>query len=179
MDPFYILAIIISTVIFIIVPLVLVGLIYFILKKRTSKKNAVTISFILLIGLSYFLITDHFPTKTFYENNFEENTQLVLPKSKIPIYSLGNSSIYSFGDYNISYSYKFTTKDYEGLYAQLITKGLQTTEKYLETNESEKILRLDSSMKIIKILTKDFGFKNFDVLFMDDKQTIIFNSNKW
>jgi hypothetical protein len=179
MDPFFILAIIISTIIFIIIPLVLVGLIYFILKKRTSKKIAVTICFILLTGLSYFLITDFYPTKTFYENNFEENTQLTLPKSKIPIYCSGNSSIYSFGDYNISYSYKFTTKDYEYLYAQLMTKGLQTTEKYLETDENEKILRLDSSMKIIKMLTKDFGFKNFDVLFMDDKQTIIFNSNKW
>jgi len=145
----------------------------------TNKKIAITISFILLTGLCYFIITNFYPTETFYTNNFEDNTQLTLPNTKRPICFSGNSSIYSFGDYNISYSYKFATKDYDDLYSLLMSKGLQTTEKYLETDENEKTLSMDSTIKIKKILTKDFGFKNFDVLFMDDNQTIIFNSNKW
>ncbi len=178
MDPFYILAIVISTVVFIILPLLLIGLIFKVLKK-TNKLIAVTISFILLTALSYFLITDFYPTETFYTENFEDNTQLTLPNSKRPLYFSGNSSIYSFGDYNISYSYKFTIKDYDDLYTQLMNNGLRKTEKYLETDENRIILGLDSSIRVEKILTKDLGFKSFDVLFMDDNQTIVFNSNKW
>lgn len=179
MSPFYIFAIIISTFVFIILPLLLISLIFSILIRMTTIRIAVFISLILLIGLIYLLITDFYPTNRFYENNFEENTQLTLPSSQIPVYTAGNSSIYSFGDYNISYMYKFTTNDYNDMYAKLIKKGLQKTEKYLETDENEKALNIDTSMKIKKILTKDFGFKNYDILFMEDNQTIIFNSNKW
>ena len=179
MDSFSILAVITSTVIFIIIPLLFIGLIFFILKKKTSKKIAITISIILLAGFSYLLITSLYPTEAFYRNNFEENTEMKLPSSKKPTYHLGNHSIYNFGDYSISYSYEFTTQDYDDLYIQLTSKGFQQAENYLETDGNEKILSLDSSTKIEKILTKEFGFKDFDVLFMDDNRTIIFNSNTW
>ena len=179
MDSFSILAVITSTVIFIIIPLLFIGLIFFILKKKTSKKIAITISIILLAGFSYLLITSLYPTEAFYRNNFEENTEMKLPSSKKPTYHLGNHSIYNFGDYSISYSYEFTTQDYEDLYVQLTAKGLQQAENYLETDVNGKILSLDSSIKVKKILTKEFGSKDFDVLFMDDNRTIIFNSNTW
>ena len=144
-----------------------------------NKKIALVIGFILLVVFSYFIVTDFFPRDSFYVDNFEENTELILPKSKRPINYSGNNSIYSFGDYNISYSYKFSTNDYNDLYSKLINKGLQKTEKYLETDENKKYLNYNTSIKIKKILTKDLGFKNFDILFMEDNQTIIFNSNKW
>lgn len=179
MDPFALLAVIHMSVIFIIIPLLFIGLIFFILKKKTSKKIAITISIILLAGLSYFLITSLYPTEAFYRNNFEENTEMKLPSSKTLIYHSGNNSFYSFGDYDISYSYKFTTKDYDDLYTQLTSKGLQKTEKYHATKANDKILSLDSSIKIKKMLTKDFGFKSFNIVFLDDNKTIIFNSYKW
>jgi energy-coupling factor transporter transmembrane protein EcfT len=179
MDSFFILAIIVSTVVFIIIPLLLLGIIFWVLKKKTNKKIAVTIYLILLTAFCYFIITDFYPQESFYLDNFKENTEITLPKSKRLIIYSGNNSIYCFGGYNISYSYKFTSNDYDELYLQLIKRGLQKTEKYLETDENKKLLNCDTSIKIKEILTKDFGFKNFDILFMDDNKTIIFNSNKW
>jgi len=179
MDPFFILAIIISTVIFIIIPLLFVVLLFFWLKKKTSKKIAATICFSLLTVISYFIISDFYPQESYYANNFKENTEFILPKSKELIKHSGNNTIYSFGDYNISYSYKFMTNDFNDLYSQLIKRGFKKTEIYLQTDENEITLNCDTSIKIKNILTKDFGFKNFDVLFMDDNHTIIFNSNKW
>jgi hypothetical protein len=179
MDPFYILAIFITTVIFIILPLTLIGLFYLVLKKKSSRKLSVVICSILLTIFVYSVFTSFYPREKFYLDNFEENTELNLPNSARLVNHEGNNSIYQFGGYNISYIYELPTNDYEKLYSQLVLKGFKQSSNYLETIENDKLLSANPTLKTNKILTKDFGFKNFDIIFLEDKKTIIFNSNQW
>lgn len=175
----FILAILISTLIFIIIPLLCVGFVFFIFKKKLGLKLAVFVSAILLIIFSFFIITNFYPLESFYSNNFEENTKLTLPDSAKLIRYSGNNTIYSFGDYNISYIYQLETTDYNHIYSQLLTKGFHSSDVYLETSENEYLINSPLKYKRKKILTKNFGFKNFDILFLIDNKTIICNSNKW
>ena len=110
MDPYYILAVIISTLIFIATPLSFIGLLYFILKKKTNQKFALTICCILLITFGYMLVAIFFPSESFYTDNFEKNTELALPTSGRLVEFSGNNSIYNFGDDNIFYIYEFPKK---------------------------------------------------------------------
>ena len=128
---------------------------------------------------SYYLFTDFFPRDSFYTDNLKENTELTLPKSARLIANLGSNSIYNFGGYNISYMYQFDETDYDKLYLELLNKGFKQSDKYLETTENEKMLSLKSSLKKGKALIKEYGFKSFEVLFLNDNKTIVFNSNKW
>jgi hypothetical protein len=179
MDSYYILALLTSTLIFIITPLLFIGILYLILKTKTTQKLALTICSILLTIFGYLIITNVFPREEFYVDNFKENTQLTMPNSGRLVNYSGNNSIYNFGDYNIFYIYELPTKEYENLYSQLILKEFQRSDKYLETMENDKLINANHSLKIRKILTKEFGFKSFDILFMDDNKTLMFNSNKW
>ena len=179
MDKFYDLASLLSTIVFIIIPTSLIGLIYFLLYKKTSKRFVIIVTLILTSLFSYYLFTDLYPRSSFYRSNLKENTELTLPTSARLIAHLGTNSIYNFGDYNISYMYEFNEADYDKLYLQLVDKGFQQSDNYLETNENEKVLSMTSNLKKEKILTKDYGFKNFEVLFLNDNKTIVFNSNKW
>ena len=179
MDSYYILAVMTSTLIFIVIPLSFIGILYLILKKKTTQRLALTICSILLTIFGYMSITNFFPREAFYIDNFEENTQLTIPNSGRLVNYSGNNSIYNFGDYNIFYIYELPTKDCEDLYSQLVLKDFQSSDKYLETMENDKLIDANQSLKIKNILTKDFGFKSFDILFMDDNKTVMFNSNKW
>lgn len=146
MDSFYLLAILISTFVFIIIPIFIIGLFYFILKKKSNKKSALTICLILLTVFAYFLITDFYPRDSFYVDNLKQNTELTLPKSARLIAKSGINSIYTFGDYNISYMYQFAQADYQNLYSQLLDKGFKHNDIYLETTEIEKLLSMTSNV---------------------------------
>jgi hypothetical protein len=149
------------------------------LKKNTNKKIAVTVTLILVTAFVYYLISDLYPRDSFYIDNLKENTELTLPKSARLIANSRTNSIYNFGDYNISYMYQFAEADYDKLYLQLLDKGFKQDDIYLETTQNEKVLSITPHLKKEKILTKDYGFKNFEVLFLNDNKTIVFNSNKW
>ncbi len=146
---------------------------------RSLKFSKRLIVSVLVTCFVLLIIYDLFPTQRFYEKNFKENTQITMPISKEPILLLGNNSIFNLGDYNITYTYKFSVQDFQSLRSQMTENGFIISDSYLETDENEKALQLSKPLEIEIILTRDFGFKNYDALFMNDKQTIIFNSNKW
>ncbi len=179
MDPFFILAIFISTLIFILLPLGIIFLIYKIIKRKRNLKTARIVSVIFLIGLGYFVINDFFPNNSFYKNNFEENTNLKFPGNAKLKETQGVNSIYNFGDYNISYLIELPKEDYQKLKGQLLDNGYKMETIYLETKENEKLLALRPKLKIGTIVSKEFKFKNFESLFLNDGKTIICNSNKW
>ncbi|RZL42299.1 MAG: hypothetical protein EOP00_23660 [Pedobacter sp.] len=178
MNPFYILAIVVSLIIFVIIPILFIWIVFRFSKSRNPKISKILYSIALLI-FGYFLITNFLPRESFYLDNFRENAGISLPESKVKIKALGNNSIFSFGDYSICYCYKFSSQDYANLYSKLLTTDFKKTEIYLETEENERLLDENKSIKIDKILTKNFGFKSFEILFLSDGKTIIFNSNKW
>jgi hypothetical protein len=70
-------------------------------------------------------------------------------------------------------------EDYQKLKSQLLDNGYNMETIYLETKENEKLLALKPELKIKTIISKDFKFKNFESLFLNDGKTIICNSNKW
>lgn len=176
---FYISAVIISTFIFIILPLLFIGLVFFVFKKKTNSQLAIIVSFTLLVIFFFFIVTNFYPRESFFRDNFEENTELELPNSATLVNSIGKNTIYNFGDYNISYVYQLSRTDCKYLYSKLLEKGFYNSEVYLETVENATLINAIPKHKCKNILTKDFGFKNYDVLFLDDNKTIIFNSNKW
>ena len=179
MDIFYVLSLTLSTLVFIIIPVLSIGLIYFLLKKKADKRLALNVTLILIIMFFYYLFIDFYPRDSFYIENLKENTELTLPKSARLIAHSGANSIYNFGKYNISYMYEFGEANYNKLYLQLVDIGFKQSDTYLETIENQKILSIISSFKKEKILTKGYGFKNFEVLFLNDNKTILFNFNKW
>ena len=179
MDTVYILALLFLTLIFIILPVGLIGLLYWFLKRATTIKIAVTICSILLFSFIYFVVINFSPRESFYSENFQINTNLKLPNSAKLIEKHGNNSIYNFGDYDISYMYKLSENDYNKIYSELITKGFRLTDNYLETENNDKLINLIPTLKTKRIITKNFGYKSFDILFMDDNKTIIFTSYKW
>jgi len=179
MDKYYILAILISTVVFIIFPLGIIFLIYRLLKRTINLKTARIVSTLLLIGLGYFIVRDFYPTDSFYKSNFEENTNINFPANAKLKEKQGVNNIYSFGDYNISYLIELSNQDYQKLEKQLLDKNYKIEMVYLETAENEKLLSLKPELKKETIISKDFGFKNFELLFLNDGKTIICNSNKW
>ncbi len=179
MDIFYFLAVLLVTLIFIIIPISIIIIVYFLLNKRVNKKLAQIVGLILIVAFSYFTITQFYPRDSFYTDNLKENTQLTLPKSAKLIANSGNTSIYNFGDYNISYMYQLKEEDYNKLHSQLLGKGFKNSDVYLETSQNEKMLSLTEHLKNKMILAKDYGFKNFEILFLSDNKTIVFNSNKW
>ncbi|MBS1735013.1 MAG: hypothetical protein JSS98_00220 [Bacteroidetes bacterium] len=179
MDPYFILAILISTLIFIIVPLGLIFLIYRLLKRKTNLRKAVIVSLTLLLTFGYYIVRDFYPTNSFYKNNFEENTTLDFPQEAKLKAKEGANSIFSFGDYNISYLIELSNQDCQKLEEQLLDNNYKIETVYLQTPANEKLLSLNSDLKEEKIISKNFGFKNFELLFLNDGKSIICNSNKW
>ncbi|MDP4087482.1 MAG: hypothetical protein Q8934_23240 [Bacillota bacterium] len=179
MDKYFILATLISTLVFIILPLGIIFLIYRLLKRKINLKTARVVSTILLIGLGYFIVRGFYPTDSFYKSNFEENTNINFPANAKLKAKQGVNNIYNLGDYNISYLIELSNQDYQKLEKQLLDKNYIIEMVYLETNENEKLLLLNPELKKETIISKNFGFKNFELLFMNDGKTIICNSNKW
>lgn len=179
MDSYYLLAVLKLILVFIVSPLAVIGLIFYILKKRTSVKVAVIVSGLMLMFFAYFIITDIFPRQAFFQRNFEENTTVTIPTSAKLVCTEGNQSIWGFGDYNVSYAYEFPVEDFKKLEELLIKSGFVQGESWLETEKVDQLLEKYSTQEVAKILTKGFGFKQFDILFLNDDKTIIFNSNKW
>jgi hypothetical protein len=179
MDSYYLLAVLKFILLFIILPISVIGLIFYILKKKASIKAAVFASGLGLTFFVYFIVTDIFPRQVFFERNFEENTTMTIPTTAKLVSTAGNQSIWGFGDYNVSYAYELSLADIQKLYGKLIISGFVQSESWLETEKVDQLLQQYSSYEVAKILTKDFGFKQFDILFLNDDKTIIFNSNKW
>lgn len=179
MDPFYMSTIAIMTIIFIGIPIVLIWLIHRFLKKKTSKRISLITTSILIIGFLYIVIRNFYPSTNYYLNDYEKNTALELPKSAILVDKKGSNSIYSFGGYNISYSIELSSMDFDLIQKQLHKKGFQESKMYLETSENDMLISKLYDAKISKIMVKDDGFKNYEILFMEDNKTIICNSNKW
>lgn len=167
------------TIIFIVIPIVLIWIIYRYLKKNTSQKISLIITSLLLLLFSYFIFINFYPTNYFYLKNYENNTGLELPFSAKLIDENGNNSIYSFGDYNISYKIEVSSKDFSLIQKELERKGFEESEIYLKTIENDLLISKSQNIGIAKILVKDYGFKNYEILFMDDNKTMICNSNKW
>lgn len=176
---YYLLSVLKLIIVFIILPLSVVGLIFLLLKNWTNRKIAVIFAGISLSIFAYFVITDIYPRQTFFEGNFKENTKLTIPRSAKLLYTSGNQSIWNFGDYNLSYVYELSSDDYKKLGQQLKTEGYTQNESWMQTAEVEEMLHKCLNQQVTKILTKDFGFKRFDILFLNDDRTVIFNSNKW
>ncbi|RDV10084.1 hypothetical protein DXT99_26805, partial [Pontibacter diazotrophicus] len=176
---FYLVAILIVTFIFVGIPLILIWVAYKFLRKKASEKTSVIITSFLILVLFYFLFIDFYPTDKFYFNDYKENTSLRLPDSAELINKRGTNSIYDFGDYSISYAVRLTPKDYKTTYTKLLKKEFKESEVHLETSENDFLLTQFSQAGIANILVKDYGFKSFEILFMDDGRTIIVNSNKW
>jgi len=179
MDPFFILAIAIMTIIFIGIPIGLIWLINRFLKKKTSKRISLITTSILIIGFSYIVIRNFYPANNYYLHDYKENTEFELPNSAILVDKKGSDSIYSFGDYNIAYTIELSSKDFDLIQKHLQKKGFQESEMYLETSENDLLISKLQDARISKIMAKDYGFKNYEILFMDDNKTMICNSNQW
>ncbi|CAM3301862.1 hypothetical protein [Aequorivita lipolytica] len=167
------------TLIFIGIPLVLIWMIHKFLKKKTTKRTSIIITSFLFLIFSYFLFRDFYPTNNFYLNDYKEKTNLQLPNSAKLIEKKGSNSIFNFGDYNISYTIELAENDFDLTHKELQDKGFKENKMYLETPENEFLLSQFQDTRIEKILVKDYGFKNYEILFMDNNKTIICNSNKW
>ena len=104
MDTAYLLALLMSTLVFIFIPIIIIGIVYFHLIKKANKKFALISSFVLIGILAYYLILDFYPRDSYYIKNLKENTDLKLPESARLIANSETGSIYKFGDYNLSYT---------------------------------------------------------------------------
>ena len=179
MDLFSIFAIFITTIVFVLLPLGIIYLIYRIIKRKYSIKTASIVSIISLIGLGYFIANSFFPSNSFYKNNFENNTNLKFPVNAILKEKQGTNSIYNSGGYNISYLIELPNNNYQILKDQLLNNGYKTETNYLESEENKRLLALNPELKIETIISKNFQFKNFELLFLNNEKSIICNSNKW
>jgi hypothetical protein len=179
MNPHYLVAVLKVALVFIVLPLAAIALVFLLLKKIFNKNAAVIGSGLLLILLAYVVITDIFPTPAFVQRNFEENTNVTIPASAKLVSTFGNQSIWGFGDYNFSYAYQLSSEDCRTLDEQLREEGFVQSRSWLETEKVNQLLESHSTRTVVKTLKKDFKFKQFDVLFLDDNKTVIFNSNKW
>jgi ABC-type transport system involved in multi-copper enzyme maturation permease subunit len=179
MDPFYLIAIVIVSLIYFGLPGTLIFITFRILKKRTSIRIALTTTGILLFGFIFLVIRDFNPTTEYYKSDFEHNTELPIPNSAELTQKRGNNTLYNFGDYNISYVFRMNSSDYSETLNKLMARGFEQKKVFLETSENDELFRQLPNITVTQIITKDYGFRNYEVLFMNDKQTIICNSNKW
>lgn len=179
MDPFYFIAIVVTTYLFFGFPTLVIWMLYRFLKKKTTQQNALIITGFSSLLFVCFVFLEFYPSNSFYFNDYEKNTELELPISAKLIDKKGTNSIYNFGDYNISYTIKLTSSDFDLIQNALLEKGFKEHKMHLETTENDFLLLPFQDSRIDKILVKDYGFKNYEVLFMDDKKTVICNSNKW
>ncbi|SIT94820.1 hypothetical protein SAMN05444128_3794 [Pontibacter indicus] len=164
------------TLILVCITLILVWAAYRIIRKTTSNRTSIIITSFLVLILSYFLFANFHPTTQFYLDDYRENTSIKLPDSAELINKRSSSS---FGDYNISYAVRLTPSDYTLTYNKLLEKGFQENTTYLETSENDFLLSQISNVGIANILVKDYRYKNYEILFMEDGRTIVCNSNKW
>lgn len=179
MDPFYIIAILFSTLIFIIIPLTIIYFVYRILKNKLNRKTTIFIIIILFSLFTYTIYRSFIPSNNFYINNFEENTLSIFPKSAKFIDKTASASIYDFGGKNISSLIELNEKEYEQICIELISKKFKKKETYLETGENEKLLLKKPNLNIEKIYGIEKSGMNYEVLFLSDKKSIILNNNKW
>jgi hypothetical protein len=178
MDPSYIIAILFTTLIFIVIPLTIIFFVYRILKNKSNRKTTIFITITLFSLLTYTIYYSFNPSKNFYINNFEENTLLDFPKSAKFIDKTASASIYDFGGKNISSLIELNEKEYEQICVELISKNFKKKETYLETEENEKLLLKKPNLNIERIYGIEKSGMNYEVLFLSDKKTIILNNNQ-
>lgn len=143
-----------------------------IVMKSTKTKIIITIIVVSLVSILFYFTTG----ERYYGRDFKENTQLELPNSA-KLVSHDQSS--SFGDYSICYTYEFSRTEVDNLYTQLINIGFKKSKGYLETDETDNFFSTNSKHEVEKILIKDSGFKSYEAIFLSDRKTVLFNSNKW
>ena len=178
-DPFYILAIIVSVGIFYIIPIVIIYFIYKFAKRKLNGKIANTILTFMIIIFLYISYADFYPLENSYKRNFEEKTELNFPKSAKYLEKVSANSIFNFGGKMYCSKIEISENDYLELKNEIEKSKFIKVESYTEEMDTDAIFSKVKHSEIDKIYRARTSFDEYFVIMLSDKKTIILFYRSW
>ena len=178
-DPFYILAIIVSVGIFYIIPIVIIYFIYKFAKRKLNGKIANTFLTFMIIIFLYISYADFYPLENSYKRNFEEKTELNFPKSAKYLEKVSANSIFNFGGKMYCSKIEISENDYLELKNEIEKSKFIKVESYTEEMDTDAIFSKVKHSEIDKIYRARTSFDEYFVIMLSDKKTIILFYRSW
>ncbi|MFN0187505.1 MAG: hypothetical protein ACKVQV_02255 [Bacteroidia bacterium] len=168
---------------FLLITLILIGLAYLVsrwLTKKGYKKTGITILTTVTISIVYFSYTAFYPTDSFYEDEFEDNTGLDFPLTGNILFK--NASYPDqHGDYSATALFKVSKKDFNH-----ILTAIQSDNKFLiDTTPFTFNLAISNTKIMENCFTKCYTLNgkdsdlNFTISFNDKDNLIEIQRDSW